>query len=349
MSLPNAGSPAGGNPRVSVVVPTYNRGSKLAATLERLLESDVSGLGPVEVVVVDDGSDSPAAPFVELCRVPPSFALRSLRQANAGPAAARNAGFRSTSGEIVLFVDDDILMPLDGLQRHVEAHGRFPATAVCGRCPFEEPATPTPLYRFLVGRESDDPGRASAHEYVEVPLVASGQISVERVSFAGEGRVYREDLVTPAAEEFELSHRLSCRGIKILLATQIVAAHLQEVDIARICLQQYKHGLGCGEVAVKCPTTLELRELETIVERCGPGGSGPFSQRWAAGLKAVASDKPLRAALLRLARWTEALRIGGPLLRGLYHAAISAHFIAGVRDGLRHYAQSDPSAPRPKV
>ena len=44
---------------VTVVIPTHNRGTKLAPTLELLLANDPTGFDEVEVVVVDDGSATP--------------------------------------------------------------------------------------------------------------------------------------------------------------------------------------------------------------------------------------------------------------------------------------------------
>src|SRR5678810_642452 len=105
--------------RLSVVIPTYNRGAKLTATLQALLASVTEGLDAVEIVVVDDGSTIPAESVAGSPQVLPPFSLRYLRQPNAGPAAARNNGFRNTHGDIVLFMDDDILVPPTMLRQHV--------------------------------------------------------------------------------------------------------------------------------------------------------------------------------------------------------------------------------------
>src|ERR1700677_2763896 len=97
---------------VTIVIPTHNRGEKLAATVERLLANDAGRLEEVDVIVVDDGSIVPVSPLLDRLRPSPPFTLRCIRlDPNAGPAAARNAGFRCARGEVVLFVDDDILTP----------------------------------------------------------------------------------------------------------------------------------------------------------------------------------------------------------------------------------------------
>jgi hypothetical protein len=163
--------------------------------------------------------------------------------------------------------------------------------------------------------------------------VASGQISVERELFAAEGEVYASALSTPAAEEYELSLRLRRRGVPILCATRIVALHDQPVEVRAYCRQQYKHGVGCAEAAAKVPDTLCLQELATIIEaNLALGGLAWLSPRALA--KSVLSSSLGRQTLLAGARALEEVVPIAGLRRRAYYAAVSAHFVGGVRDGL---------------
>src|SRR4051812_20110393 len=121
---------------VSVVIPTYNRGAKLRDTVRLILESDLTSINDLEVIVVDDGSREPAEQFITDLTKPANVALRAIRQANSGPAAARNHGAQDSRGEIVLFIDDDIFVPPDLISNHVKAHLERPGAVVFGRCPF---------------------------------------------------------------------------------------------------------------------------------------------------------------------------------------------------------------------
>ncbi|MBI5647604.1 MAG: glycosyltransferase family 2 protein [Ignavibacteriae bacterium] len=90
-------------PLVSVILPTYNR----AALLPRAIDS-VRGqsLTDWELIVVDDGGtdDTPAV----LARYQAMDGrIRAFRQENAGPAAARNAGFVLARGAYIAFLDSD--------------------------------------------------------------------------------------------------------------------------------------------------------------------------------------------------------------------------------------------------
>ncbi len=88
----------------SVIVPSYNRPRELASCLGSLAALDFPK-ERFEVIVVDDGSDEPAAAVA--ARFAGALNIRSIRQTNQGPASARNAGARAASGTFLAFTDDD--------------------------------------------------------------------------------------------------------------------------------------------------------------------------------------------------------------------------------------------------
>jgi glycosyltransferase involved in cell wall biosynthesis len=86
-------------PSVSVIIPCFEQGRYLHEAIESALAQDGVEL---EVIVVDDGSTDSSP---EVAR---RYAgVRYVRQANQGTSAARNAGFRLSSGEFVIFLDAD--------------------------------------------------------------------------------------------------------------------------------------------------------------------------------------------------------------------------------------------------
>ncbi len=92
-------------PRVSVVIPTFNRAAFLPSAVRSALEQT---LREIEVIIVDDGSTD-ATP--EVCRsfVAGDSRIRVIRQANRGLAAARNAGVAAARADWIAFLDDDDL------------------------------------------------------------------------------------------------------------------------------------------------------------------------------------------------------------------------------------------------
>ncbi len=86
--------------KISVVIPAYNAERFIAQAVESALSQSVP---PLEVVVVDDGSRDGTGSVVGNYDGRVSY----IRQANAGPAAARNRGIREAKGEWIAFLDSD--------------------------------------------------------------------------------------------------------------------------------------------------------------------------------------------------------------------------------------------------
>jgi len=105
--------------KVSVIIPTYNRRELLARTLATVFAQDLSPEFYEVIVVVDGSTDGTS----ELLRTfHPACELHFIEQPNRGPAAARNAGAFAARGDLILFLDDDILCAPDLLRLHREAH-----------------------------------------------------------------------------------------------------------------------------------------------------------------------------------------------------------------------------------
>jgi glycosyltransferase involved in cell wall biosynthesis len=110
-------------PRISIIVPVHDDARHLPAALRSIQAQKDGGC---EVIVVDDG-----------CRTPPDGMVRAilpdaviLRQANAGPSAARNRGLRHATGDLVTFLDSDDRWVDDALARLVKGFADAPGTDV---------------------------------------------------------------------------------------------------------------------------------------------------------------------------------------------------------------------------
>ena len=100
---------------VSIVIPTYNRGSKLRKTLESVLAQTHSDW---EALVIDDGStdDTPS-----LFTGEQDSRIRYIRRPNGGVAAARNTGLQASKGDFIAFLDSDDLWRPWKLELQVQA------------------------------------------------------------------------------------------------------------------------------------------------------------------------------------------------------------------------------------
>ena len=95
-------------PRVSIILPTYNRAESVGEAIASALLQEYADL---EVVLVDDGSTDGTLDMVRR-RFGNDARLRTFRQPNGGCARARNAGLDLATGELIAFLDsDDVYRP----------------------------------------------------------------------------------------------------------------------------------------------------------------------------------------------------------------------------------------------
>lgn len=101
-------TPTSRPPRVSIILPTFNRKAIVGEAIASALAQDHPD---VEVVLVDDGSTDGTLEVVRQ-RFGDEPRLKVHRQENGGPARARNAGLDLATGELIAFLDsDDVYRP----------------------------------------------------------------------------------------------------------------------------------------------------------------------------------------------------------------------------------------------
>ena len=109
-------------PKISIVIPTRNRRSLLAETIDSILAQT---LAKWELIVVDDASEDDTFSYVSGVG---DQRIRVIRlEQHAERSAARNTGLNLAKGEFILFLDDDDLLIESGLRTHVDALERHPA------------------------------------------------------------------------------------------------------------------------------------------------------------------------------------------------------------------------------
>jgi glycosyltransferase involved in cell wall biosynthesis len=96
-------------PKVTAIVPNYNRETLVGETISNLLAQT---LPPSEIIVIDDGSTDKSVDVIR------SFGdkVKLIQQPNQGPGAARNAGLQVATGDFVQFQDSDDLLSLNKIE-----------------------------------------------------------------------------------------------------------------------------------------------------------------------------------------------------------------------------------------
>jgi glycosyltransferase involved in cell wall biosynthesis len=202
---------------VSVVIPTRGRLTLLLRLLDALATQD-HPRSLLQVIVVADGDAATA----EALRGRPG--LQVIEQAQAGPAAARNRGIEQARGEIVLFLDDDVIPAPWCVRRHAEAHaGRSDVVVIGPLLPPRDGRWESPWIRWeartLERQYSDmDAGRWSATSR----QFYTGNASVGRTHLL---RVGGFNVALRRAEDVELGHRLRDLGVVFEFHREATAHH----------------------------------------------------------------------------------------------------------------------------
>jgi len=100
---------------VSIIICTRNRADSLKPTLESIGNSIVPPEWNAELLIVDNGSTDHTRDVVDAAQLN-NLSLRYVKEPKTGQAYARDTGLKETSGQIILFTDDDVRIPLDWIE-----------------------------------------------------------------------------------------------------------------------------------------------------------------------------------------------------------------------------------------
>jgi len=207
-------------PRVSVVIATYER----PASLERLLRqlgAQTLARDEFEVVVVDDGSTEAVASRVQRLALP--YALTVLTQENGGAASARRRGIQAARADIVIVVDDDMQVGPGFVAAHLDAHPAGSRRAVLGWVRLD-PAVAMPLFERQHARAleclADDvmAGRWT----LEGSNLYTGNVSFRREDYLAVGGF---DPSLGLSEDAELGVRLEKAGVTLSFSETALGVH----------------------------------------------------------------------------------------------------------------------------
>ena len=204
-------------PYISVIIPVYNGGNFLQSCLKALFDSSYSSF---EVLVVDDGSTDDSA---EIARRGGAKIL-STAQRQSGPAAARNLAAQEAAGDILLFVDADVVVKADTITQVAAIFKNQADVAALFGSYDDAPAEQNFLSQY----------RNLLHHFVhqnsnrEASTFWAGLGAVRRGVFQSVGGFDCEQFSVPSIEDIELGARLRSSGHRILLAKEIQARHLKK-------------------------------------------------------------------------------------------------------------------------
>ncbi|MBV8083590.1 MAG: polysaccharide deacetylase family protein [Chloroflexi bacterium] len=232
-------------PALSVVIPTYNRRPLLERTLPTLVGQDCPV--PFEIVVAVDGSPDDTAEYLGTLSWPKWPSIRILPLEHRGQAATCNAGAATAKGQLLLFLDDDMMCHPRLVARHLRAHRALGAGVVVLGALLLHPETPISLASRWIKTQTEDYFQSLTGpcwiEDVRDRAVGPNT-SLDRASFLEHGG-YDERF--SSGLDHELAVRLSASGAKFRYIPDAAASQLFTKSTARFLLTD-AHEWGACEL-----------------------------------------------------------------------------------------------------
>jgi hypothetical protein len=292
--------------RLTAIVPATDRPPTLTRCTEAIRSAEAS---PEELLVVDAPAD-------------------------AGPAEARNAGARRAGGEVLVFIDADVVVRDDAFRRIRDAFEADPALSAVFGSYDDAPEAPGPVSSF----------RNLLHHYVHQSSAGpattfwAGLGAVRRDSFMSAGGFDEERFQVPSVEDIELGMRLAAAGERITLDPLLQGTHLKAWTLGQMIRTDFaRRGVPWVELLVSDRERASIGDLNLgwphrlSVLACLVGLGGLIMRRprlvVAMAVALVAINRPFYRLLGRRGLGTAVAGVG---LHAIHHLTAAAAVPAGV-------------------
>ncbi|MCK5785084.1 MAG: glycosyltransferase family 2 protein [Candidatus Sabulitectum sp.] len=208
------------NLTISVIIPAWNAGNTICMCLDSISKQSIQ---PSEVILVDDGSSDNTATIAE------EYGVTLLSTGGReGPATARNMGAAAAGGDVILFLDSDVTVPVDLIEK-ITAH--FDDRSVWAVQTLYTPVCPTTdlvsqyqnyYYYYSLNRMPD--GRTATF--------ATWCSAVRRDRFQEIGG-FNVRIPEPTVEDEELGYTIVESGGTIILDKTVQVTHLASYTLAQ--------------------------------------------------------------------------------------------------------------------
>lgn len=239
---------------MSIIIPTYNRDDSLPKVLSKLLsQEDMLRDNNVEILVVDDGSTDRTREIADEFAEKFSLNFRYFHQENTGSASARNLGIKEAQGEILLFLDCDIIPTVNLVSEHLKFHKKYPQDNFALRGSTKTSAEVLDPIRIVEVAEVEERfQKAIDGEYFELCWgdFVSGNVSTKK-QFLLENGTFDEEMIVLV--DPELGYRLFKSGLRLFHSNKAMGFHFHPVSLDKKFRYAEKYGKSYAIWYTKIP------------------------------------------------------------------------------------------------
>lgn len=208
--------------KITVIIPTYNRDKVLCATIQQILIQDYKNF---ELIIVDQTKKHDDYTLKYFTELPPNVNVIKVEKPNL--PAARNIGIKQSSGEIIVFLDDDMIVPVNMLSKLTKVYReRDDIYALSG---FGETPSHPQESKYSILNKNDRKRILDGIDEITSVSTFNGFFMTFRKNIFNEVGLFDEwigNQPKAAGEDFEFSLRVKSKGYKLYLLTDLTVTHL---------------------------------------------------------------------------------------------------------------------------
>ena len=233
------GAQAAPAPKLSIVIPVYNAESTLKECLTKLHESRYRDF---ETILVDDGctDHSPAIAAEFPVRIVPT-------SGRVGPAAARNLGARMATGEVLFFIDSDVMVRPDTLALLAESFEPGDVDGLCGVQAAQMRYTNiASQYKNLWMRWT------YLRQTGDVPLFYTTAAAIRREAFLRVGG-FDQGYATPNVEDTAFGQKLARLGVRVRVHPDLEVEHVKQYSLWTMLKTDFMRAVSLTRLKLRHP------------------------------------------------------------------------------------------------
>lgn len=313
---------------VSIIIPTYNRPDHISRLLDSL---DMQTMSPstYEVIVVDDGSTIDYSTVMNQQR---RMKINYVKQENGGATSARNNGARHSSGQVLVFIDDDITIYPTTLQHLVDEVALREQTIALGLLMIPEEIRGQSAFADNVGRDD----RQLVGEDLDFTNCMTGLLAIRTEDYHDLGGFQDPTGGWPNWDDVDFGYRAHQRGLKIVRTPEAKADHWDYAteDLASACRRWEAAGQSAPRLFRCYPELFNYISMFNDKAPISPGSDSPgmIGRKLA---RIVASSTPVLLFLKWSAHSLEEINPHSKMLKPLYRWIIGGYLFRGYRKGLK--------------